>query len=229
MNKLVIDIKDLSFIYPGSQFRLSVADFKMHEGERVFLHGPSGSGKSTFLNLISGLLNPSSGKLNVLGVDMTRASPRQRDVFRSDHLGCIFQQFNLIPYLSAEENILLSAWNSKTRWRKDRFKSPQEEVRFLAQRLDVESVLSQTSSSLSVGQQQRVAAARAFMGAPSIIIADEPTSALDAERQVGFIKLLLDLSKEFTMALLFVSHNEALSSHFERKMDFNLVSGGICG
>lgn len=196
-------------------------------GERIFLHGPSGSGKSTFLNLICGLLQPSSGKLQVLDLDMLQASPSRRDQFRSDHLGCIFQQFNLIPYLSAEENILISAWNSPRRWRKDRFASPQEEARFLAKRLDVSEILGQTSSKISVGQQQRIAAARSFMGAPELIIADEPTSALDVERQAGFIKLLIELASDFEMALLFVSHNHELSSHFERKLDFQVVSGDL--
>jgi putative ABC transport system ATP-binding protein len=223
----VIDIQDLSFTYPDSGFRLSIQEFRVARGERIFLHGPSGSGKSTFLNLICGLLQPSSGKLQVLDLDMTHASASARDQFRSDHLGCIFQQFNLIPYLSAEENILISAWNSSRRWRRDRFASPEEEARFLAKRLDVSDVLGQMSSKLSVGQQQRIAAARSFMGAPELLIADEPTSALDVERQADFIKLLIELASDFEMALLFVSHNHELSSHFERKMDFEVVSGDL--
>ncbi len=199
----------------------------MMKGERIFLHGPSGSGKSTFLNLICGLLQPSSGKLQVLDLDMKQASESARDQFRSDHLGCIFQQFNLIPYLSAEENILISSWNSPRRWSRDRFSSPQEEARFLAKRLDVSDILGQMSSKISVGQQQRIAAARSFMGAPELLIADEPTSALDVERQADFIKLLIELASDFEMALLFVSHNHELSSHFERKLDFQVVSGEI--
>jgi len=225
MSSPVIDVRNLVFTYPTSDFRLSVKEFQMQAGERVFLYGPSGSGKSTFLNLISGLMAPSSGHLHVLHLDMTAASAAARDKFRSQHIGCIFQQFNLIPYLSAEENILISSWNSSLRWRSQTFSSPRDEAAFLAQRLDVAQVLHQTTATLSVGQQQRVAAARAFMGAPSLLIADEPTSALDAQRQGDFIDLLVELSNEFKMALLFVSHNQALSSHFQRQIDFQSMVG----
>ena len=223
MSSPVVDIKDLCFAYPHSGFQLSIKDFTLQAGERVFVYGPSGSGKSTFLNLISGLMAPSSGQLKVLDLDMKTASASTRDRFRSHHMGCIFQQFNLIPYLTAQENILISSWNSPHRWRSKTFRKPQDEAADLAQRLDVSDVLHQSASTLSVGQQQRVAAARAFMGAPSLLIADEPTSALDAERQDDFIDLLVELSTEFQMSLLFVSHNQALSSHFQRQINFQSI------
>lgn len=213
----VIHWQGLCYRWPGqSQDCLHLAEFTLAAGERVFLHGPSGSGKSTLLSLVSGVLAARSGRLSVLGHDLTQLSPRQRDHFRVDHIGFIFQQFNLIPYLSVLDNVLLPLRFSKTRRQAAGSDARAEAARLLG-RLDLDaSLYARPATALSVGQQQRVAAARALIGKPALVIADEPTSALDAERQQRFIDLLLQECQANGSALLFVSHDMRLADHFDR-------------
>lgn len=213
----VIHWQDLCYRWPGqSHDCLNLADFTLAAGERVFLHGPSGSGKSTLLSLVSGVLAARSGTLSVLGHELTQLSPRQRDHFRVDHIGFIFQQFNLIPYLSVLDNVLLPLRFSKQR-RAAAGAHPKDEAVRLLGRLDLDPALyARPATALSVGQQQRVAAARALIGQPALVIADEPTSALDAERQQRFIDLLLQECQANGSALLFVSHDMRLADHFDR-------------
>jgi putative ABC transport system ATP-binding protein len=168
------------------------------------------------LSLVSGVLAARSGRLSVLGHDLTQLSPRQRDHFRVDHIGFIFQQFNLIPYLSVLDNVLLPLRFSKTRRQAAGSDARAEAARLLG-RLDLDaSLYTRPATALSVGQQQRVAAARALIGKPALVIADEPTSALDAERQQRFIDLLLQECQANGSALLFVSHDMRLADHFDR-------------
>lgn len=213
----VIHWQDLCYRWPGQTHDcLNLAGFSLAAGERVFLHGPSGSGKSTLLSLVGGVLAARSGKLSVLGHELTQLSPRQRDHFRVDHIGFIFQQFNLIPYLSVLDNVLLPLRFSKQR-RAAAGVHPQDEAARLLGRLDLDPALyARPATALSVGQQQRVAAARALIGQPALVIADEPTSALDAERQQRFIDLLLQECQANGSALLFVSHDMRLADHFDR-------------
>ncbi|MFO1384594.1 MAG: ABC transporter ATP-binding protein [Chitinivorax sp.] len=213
----VIHWQNLRYRWPGqAQDCLHLAEFTLAAGERVFLHGPSGSGKSTLLSLVSGVLAARSGKLSVLGHELTQLSPRQRDHFRVDHIGFIFQQFNLIPYLSVLDNVLLPLRFSKTRRQAAGHDAKAEAARLLG-RLDLDvSLYQRPATALSVGQQQRVAAARALIGKPALVIADEPTSALDAERQQRFIDLLLQECQANGSALLFVSHDMRLADHFDR-------------
>lgn len=213
----VIHWQNLRYRWPGQvQDCLHLAEFTLAAGERVFLHGPSGSGKSTLLSLVSGVLAARSGKLSVLGHELTQLSPRQRDHFRVDHIGFIFQQFNLIPYLSVLDNVLLPLRFSKTRRQAAGSDARAEAARLLG-RLDLDaSLYARPATALSVGQQQRVAAARALIGKPALVIADEPTSALDAERQQRFIDLLLQECQANGSALLFVSHDMRLADHFDR-------------
>lgn len=213
----VIHWQGLCYRWPGQAHDcLNLAEFTLAAGERVFLHGPSGSGKSTLLSLVSGVLAARSGRLSVLGHDLTRLSPRQRDHFRVDHIGFIFQQFNLIPYLSVLDNVLLPLRFSKTRRQAAGSDARAEAARLLG-RLDLDaSLYARPATALSVGQQQRVAAARALIGKPALVIADEPTSALDAERQQRFIDLLLQECQANGSALLFVSHDMRLADHFDR-------------
>ena len=213
----VIHWQDLCYRWPGQQHDcLNLADFTLAAGERVFLHGPSGSGKSTLLSLVSGVLAARCGALSVLGHPLTQLSPRQRDHFRVDHIGFIFQQFNLIPYLSVLDNVLLPLrFSSLRRHAAAQGGKIEDEARRLLQRLDIGPALQRRiATELSVGQQQRVAAARALIGAPALVIADEPTSALDSERQQGFIDLLLQQCAASNAALLFVSHDLRLAGHF---------------
>jgi putative ABC transport system ATP-binding protein len=163
---------------------------------------------------------PQQGEVHVLGTLLHTLSGTQRDRFRVDHVGFIFQQFNLISYLSVLENVLLPCRFSAVRRQGalDQGASPQEAAMRLLRELGLDETLwSRSASQLSVGQQQRVAAARALIGRPALIVADEPTSALDAAHQEDFINLLMQECARFSTALLFVSHDERLASHFSSR------------
>lgn len=208
-----LSIKDLKFSWSkNNNFSLSIPDWQVDSGEKVFLYGRSGEGKSTLLNLISGIQNNYSGHIKVLGQDMAKLKQRQKDAFRANNIGIIFQQFNLLPYLSAEQNILLAQ-----RFRSASPASESETLASICERLELsKSSLQQKAQELSVGQQQRVAVARALYGSPSLIIADEPTSALDTQTREQFIQLLLDCAQSSTV--IFVSHDMSLASHFDNKV-----------
>jgi putative ABC transport system ATP-binding protein len=201
---------------------LDIPMFAVDPGERVFLHGPSGCGKSTLLAMLGGILLPQRGKVSALGTVLTDLSSQQRDQFRVDHIGFIFQQFNLIAYLSVFDNVLLPCrFSSRRRLRACESGASliQEATRLLCA-LDIDPALHQRPvTTLSVGQQQRVAAARALIGRPEIIIADEPTSSLDAEQQANFLELILQECQTTGASLLFVSHDHRLSTHFSREVD----------
>lgn len=208
-----LSIKDLLFSWSKqSDFSLHIPKLQIETGKKVFLYGRSGEGKSTLLNLISGIENRYSGSIQVLGQDMAKLSQRKKDSFRANNIGIIFQQFNLLPYLSAEQNILLAQ-----RFKNTSQKKTVENLASICDRLELsDNQLKQKAIELSVGQQQRVAVARALYGSPSIIIADEPTSALDTHTRDQFILLLLDCAKISTV--IFVSHDMSLASHFDQQL-----------
>lgn len=202
----------------------------MTSGERVFLHGPSGCGKSTLLALLGGVLTPQHGKITLLHTDLTALSASARDRFRVDHIGFIFQQFNLIPYLSVLDNTLLPCrFSSRRKTRATaRGLSVQQEACRLLDHLGLGQALRDRAvTALSVGQQQRVAAARALIGRPEIIIADEPTSSLDAARQDSFLDLLLQECEAAKSTLLFVSHDHRLATHFTRTVALRELNHAI--
>jgi len=225
MSQPVIDIENLVFAWKGGPQVLNVPSFRLEAGERVFLRGPSGSGKSTLLGLIAGVLAPQQGSVRVLGEDMTALSASRRDRLRADHVGVIFQMFNLVPYLSVTGNVLLPLRFSPAR-RKAAGSDAEGEARRLLTRLglDDERLLARRVSDLSVGQQQRVAAARALIGAPDLIIADEPTSALDADARDRFIALLSEEVTRSGASLLFVSHDASLAPLFTRAVDLAAIN-----
>jgi putative ABC transport system ATP-binding protein len=225
MSQPVIDIRDIAFAWKQGPQVLDIPAFRVDAGERVFLRGPSGSGKSTLLGLIAGVLAPQSGTIHVLGEDMSALSPSRRDRLRADHVGVIFQMFNLVPYLSVTGNVLLPLRFSPAR-RKAAGNDAEGEARRLLARLGLEDeqLLKRRVSDLSVGQQQRVAAARALIGAPKLIIADEPTSALDADARDRFIALLSEEVTRTGASLLFVSHDGSLAPLFTRAVDLAAIN-----
>lgn len=230
MSVPAIRIEHLIFAWPGQTTPcLDLPSLAIAAGERVFMHGPSGSGKSTLLNVIAGVTTPQAGDLALLGTAMGQLSRRARDRFRADHIGFVFQQFNLLPWLSALDNVLLACAFSPRRRQRCADGPPAAATQLLRQ-LDLDPALWQSPAHrLSVGQQQRVAAARALIGRPELIIADEPTSALDADRQQRFIDLLLAESAAAGAALLFVSHDQRLAAHFDRSValgEINRATGG---
>lgn len=217
----VITIRGLSFRWqPQAPVVLALDALGIVEGERVFIEGPSGSGKSTLLSLLAGVSVPQQGELHVLGQRLERLGSVQRDHFRAHHIGYIFQMFNLIPYLSMVDNVMLPCRFSRNRHDKalQRSKSLEEEAMRLLDRLDMAhaDLLHRSVTALSVGQQQRVAVARALMGAPELLIADEPTSSLDADRREAFVRLLFEECTQAGSTLVFVSHDASLEASFDR-------------
>lgn len=216
----VLELRGVEFRWPGrGGFGLAVDHFKLGQREKLLLVGPSGSGKSTLLALIAGIVAPGSGDIMVLGTNIANLGSAARDQFRAEHMGVIFQMFNLLPYGSVIDNVLLPL--SFARERRIRAGGPaaerSEAIRLLTRLgLDSRLVTGRSASSLSVGQQQRVAAARALIGRPELVIADEPTSALDRDRQIAFLDLLFAELEAAGAGLMMVSHDETLAPRFDR-------------
>ena len=211
-------LRDVRFAYRTGADVLHVPALAVPRGERVFVFGPSGSGKTTLLGLMAGVLRATAGTVQVLGRDLGALSGAERDAFRAEHVGYVFQQFNLIPYLSVRENVTLPARLSARRRARLQGESPDAAAAHLADRLGIRELLDERVTALSVGQQQRVAAARALLGRPELVIADEPTSALDADRREAFLALLFASCAEAGSTLVFVSHDRALEPLFDRAL-----------
>ena len=224
--QLAIDVRQLTFSYSKSQAPiLSIEKWQVAQSEHVFLSGPSGSGKSTLLNLLSGTLEPSSGTIALLEQPFSTLSQRQRDRFRSRHIGVVFQQFNLIPYLTVEQNIKAAAYFAKAD--KESAQSLSQRIVNLLEKLQLPaSIVHAKADALSIGQQQRVAIARALINSPQILIVDEPTSALDVAARDSFMSLLKAVAKEST--LIFVSHDPAMAAYFDKHIDIYTLLDKSC-
>jgi len=215
----VVALQGVRFAWTGARrFTLAVDAFHIGPGERLLLLGPSGSGKSTLLSLIAGIVAPDAGTIAILGTDIARLSASARDRFRAEHIGVVFQMFNLLPYASARDNVLLAlAFAPGRRARAAAERSAASEADRLLGRLGLGPDIAATKAgALSVGQQQRVAVARALIGRPGLVIADEPTSALDRAAQTAFLDLLAAETTAAGAALLMVSHDDTLSPRFDR-------------
>ncbi len=229
MTEAVLELKDVCFRWPNqNRATIDLPELEIDQGERIFLQGPSGSGKSTLLSLVGGILVADSGSLRVLGEELKSLSRARRDAFRVTHLGFIFQLFNLLPYLSLEKNVLLPLRFSKKRaLRAGRNQAERlEEAQRLLTALGLSEPLTEGRPvvELSVGQQQRVAAARALIGRPELVIADEPTSALDTDLREVFLNLLFAECDKAGSALLFVSHDSELSRFFGRSLSLPQIN-----
>lgn len=221
-----IQLSNIDFSWPkNSNPLINIPSLRVDAGSSLFIQGSSGCGKSTLLNLITGVLTPNQGKINILGNEITCQKSSQRDQFRADHFGIIFQQFNLIPYLTVLENICLPCMFSKrraTRVEVDHETLTEQAHRLLeGLQLDSHDIASRNVTELSTGQQQRIAVARALIGSPEIIIADEPTSALDSNATVSFMNLLFEQVMNSDSTLLFVSHDKSLAENFDRCISFD--------
>ncbi|MBL0667517.1 ABC transporter ATP-binding protein [Aeromonas jandaei] len=216
MKNAVVEIRDLAFAWLGHEVVLDLPTLTIAKGERVFIKGPSGSGKSTLLGLLAGIQTANHGTLEVLGQPLAQLSGRARDHFRAANLGYIFQQFNLLPFLSVLDNVTAALTFSPEK-RSRLQASPQQEARRLLAELQLpDEALHRPVHALSIGQQQRVAAARALIGSPPLVIADEPTSALDTDNRAAFIKLLFEECDKQGSTLIFVSHDPHLEPLFPR-------------
>jgi len=212
---MTVNIENLRYAYDkkGTDTLLDIPRWTIAKGEKVLLHGPSGAGKSTLLNLISGILWCSEGKLEVMGKRLDKMNERERDRFRANNVGYVFQSFNLFPFLNAYENVDLSLYFSEDA----RSKRSKQEIENLLRELNLsKSDCAKPIRKLSIGQQQRVAIARSLVKKPGLLIADEPTSSLDEENRNQFMSVLLDLINEQDTTLLFVSHDLSLRQHFNR-------------
>jgi putative ABC transport system ATP-binding protein len=217
----LIELDGVGFAWPRQAELLDIPAFRLERGERLFLRGPSGSGKTTLLGLLGGVQRAGRGQVRLLGADLGAMSASARDRFRVDHTGYIFQQFNLLPFLSVRENVELPCRFSRVRRERagQRHGGVGEAARELLGHLGLPAALhGRRAGELSIGQQQRVAAARALIGQPELVIADEPTSALDADTRQSFIELLFAECAAADASLLFVSHDQSLAPLFDRSL-----------
>ena len=207
-------IDDLSFRYDRQAADtppvVRIGSFELGEGEFALLRGHSGSGKTTLLSLVAGLLEPTLGRVEIAGQDVHALRGAARDRFRGRNLGLVFQTFNLLHGFSALENVLAGMMFSQLpRGEHD------DRARALLDRLGIDRVAARADE-LSIGQQQRVAVARAVAARPTLVLADEPTASLDPENADTALELIKDACREAGAALLCVSHDPAASAHFER-------------
>jgi putative ABC transport system ATP-binding protein len=214
----VIDIEPMRFAWTrGGPDTLVLGRLNVAQGQTVFLHGPSGCGKSSFLGLLAGVLQPQHGRVSLLGQDWAALPLGQRDAFRADHVGVIFQQFNLLPYLSVLDNVTLPCRFSKLRRERCQASGgPEASAQTWLQRMGLpEGLWARRADTLSVGQQQRVAAARALIGQPELVLADEPTSALDAALRHDFMDVLMQAARDAGSTLVCVSHDPQQAARFD--------------
>ena len=212
---------------------IAIDRLEVRRGDRLFVAGPSGCGKSTLLSLLGGVTVPRAGTVEVCGTTVSALSGRRRDRFRADHVGIVFQMFNLVPYLSMLDNVTLPCRFSRRRRERASARSGavEDEARRLLAHLDLDrpGLARRSVTELSIGQQQRVAVARALVGAPEVVIADEPTSALDEGTRERFLELLFTECADAGSTLLFVSHDPRLGELFETHVslaDINRAAGG---
>jgi putative ABC transport system ATP-binding protein len=224
----VIELRDVrkSFRLPGGETVdiLDVPAFALAEGEQCALEGQSGSGKSTLLHVISGIMRPDAGRVTIDGTDITRLDEARRDRVRADKLGLVFQQFNLLPGFTALENVLVAM--SFGSGKPDRWRAAD-----LLAAVGLSHRLHHKPAELSIGQQQRVAVARALANRPRAILADEPTASVDAAHQRQVIDLVRGTCTEQGVALLLVTHDPAIAAQFPRRLrleEFNRAAAP-CG
>jgi putative ABC transport system ATP-binding protein len=217
----VLRAEALRFAWPGAAAPcIDIEHLEIEAGEAVFLHGPSGCGKSTLLSLLAGVLVANAGRVTLLGQDWAALSGAARDRQRVAHVGYIFQQFNLLPYLSVLDNVLLPCrFSARRREQAAREGGARAQAAQLLEAMGLPQTLwKRQAMQLSVGQQQRVAAARALIGHPEVVIADEPTSALDEDRREAFLDVLVEACRANRSALVFVSHDQRIAARFGRHL-----------
>ncbi len=220
MTAFAIELSNIEFSWPGQGHPLfQIESLQLQLGQSMFIGGPSGCGKSSLLSLITGIQTAKQGVCQVLDTAMGELSASERDRFRGEKLGLIFQQFNLLPFLSVQENIELPCQLFQSRMQKSiqLFGSVQAHVDILCDALNLSSDLRRRQAHLlSVGEQQRVAAARALLGCPALVVADEPTSALDEDNKIDFLNLLLSSAKAQQSSVITVSHDKRIATQFDQ-------------
>lgn len=222
MNKLALALNHVTFGYTLDKQIVNIEEWQVAPGESVFLQGASGSGKSTLLNLIAGVHVVNSGEILIDGENICAMSASERDAFRANQLGIVFQQFNLVPYLNVLDNVLLASYFAKNSAAEMKTRATE-----LCASLGLSStVMAQTAEQLSIGQQQRVAIARALLNKPKLLLVDEPTSALDADATDEFMSLLQQEQQKCGCALVFVSHDQRLAKHCDTSITLADINNG---
>ena len=229
MSQIVIESKGLTKTFKRDEFEVTAlknADIEIHKGEFVALMGPSGSGKSTLLYLIAAMDRPTGGAIGVLGEDLRALTDKQMSRWRNEHIGFIFQSFNLIPVLTALENVelplLLTKLSKKAR---------RERALTALKIVGLADRAKHYPRQLSGGQEQRVAIARAIVGDPAVLVADEPTGDLDAKSAEDILTLLDTLNREFKKTIVMVTHDPRAASraHVERHLDKGVLATSLNG
>lgn len=213
----MIEIKDLNFHYKDSNFNLNIPEFKVSKGEKIAIIGPSGSGKTTLLNLVSGILLPHQGSVKIEDTLISGLSDNLRRDFRINHIGFVFQEFELLDYLNVKDNILHPYRITKSLKLN---KSIRERAEELVVNLGIQDKLNRSVSKLSQGEKQRVAICRAMLTKPKIILADEATGNLDPDNKLKILKQLFNSAEKEDATLLAVTHDVELTTHFDRVVDF---------
>lgn len=223
MSAATIDIEGLRFAHPAGGFRLHVPALSVARGERVAVVGPSGTGKTTLLNLIAGILPADAGRITVDGTQVTRLGDAARRAFRVGAVGFVFQNFALVDYLSARENILYPC-RINPALRLDA--ETRERAETLAAAVGLSDKLDRKPQALSQGEQQRIAICRALITRPALVLADEATGNLDPENKELILDLLFEQTRAQDATLLAVTHDHALLPRFDRVVDFNAFRQG---
>ncbi len=220
--KVVMDVRDITKSLPLGRERIEILkgiSFQIMSGEFVSIVGPSGSGKSTLLGIIAGLDNPTTGQVFIDGVDITRMTEGKLAVVRNSKIGMVFQAFNLIPTLTAQENVEVPLYVGKHKG------SPSARAQELLALVGLSHRLDHRPNQLSGGEQQRVAIARALATDPAFVIADEPTGNLDARNGENVLKLIAELREQTGKTFIIASHDPVVASHADRSM--RIVDGRI--
>jgi putative ABC transport system ATP-binding protein len=213
----MIQIHGLNFTYPGETFQLQIPDFQVQQGEKLAVIGPSGSGKTTLLNLVSGIVTPKQGEIEVAGTTVSAMSDAERRDFRIRNIGFVFQDFELLDYLNVLDNIL-HPYRISRALRLDR--EVRERAALLAGQMDIRNKLKRRTDDLSQGEKQRVAICRALLPGPRLLLADEATGNLDPRNKGRILDLLFEAVDSHGATLLAVTHDHELLPRFDRVVDF---------
>lgn len=212
-----VSVSDLQFEYPDRRFSIHIPNLEVASGQSLAVIGPSGCGKTTFLNLLSALVTPQMGSIQIGDLELTSLTETKKRAFRSECTGYIFQDFGLIDYLTARDNILYT-YLATGRVLPDYM---DQELRVLANSFGITNVLNKKSAQISQGEKQRVAICRAMLAQPKIVYADEPTGNLDPENKAIVMDGLFNMAVEKGATLIVVTHDVDMVERFDQTLDFS--------
>ncbi len=218
----MLQLTNVRFRYPTERFELRIPELRAEENETMAVVGPSGCGKTTLLRLISGILRPDEGEIRVLATFLPKLSESRVRTFRIRNIGLIFQEFELLDYLNARDNILLPFRLNSTLAETG---ETRERLEKLAEETGIFHLLEARPRQLSQGERQRVAICRALIAEPKLLLADEPTGSLDPENQQRIVDLLTNQAKAHQAALIMVTHDHQLLGNFDRTVDLPELIG----